>query len=129
MDLRDDGMCFACGPKNPIGLKLKFAFEDGKYVTHFTPGPEHQGYVDITHGGILSTALDEAMARLVHVKGHNAVTAEMQVRLRKPALIGEELTISGWITSETRRVLECASEARNPRGELVAEAVGRMIRV
>ena len=129
MDLRDDGMCFACGPRNPIGLKLNFAFENGRYVTRFTPRPEHQGFVGITHGGILSTVLDEAMARLVYVRGDRAVTVEMQTRLRKSAPTGEELTISGWITSETSRAIECAAEARNPRGELIAEATARMIRV
>ena len=129
MDLRDNGMCFACGPKNPIGLKLEFAFEDGKYVARFTPRPEHQGFEGITHGGILSTALDEAMARLVYQKGCRAVTAEMRIRLRKPAPTGKELTVSGWITSETHRMIECAAEARDAGGELIAEAVGRLVKV
>jgi acyl-coenzyme A thioesterase PaaI-like protein len=129
VDLNDDGMCFACGPRNPMGLKLEFALEDGKYVTRFRPMPEHQGFAGITHGGIIATILDEVMARLVYVLGHRAVTADMHIRLRKPAVTGEELTFKGWITSEVRRVLECAAEARNPEGELVAEAVGRMIKV
>lgn len=129
MDLRDDGMCFACGAKNPVGLKLEFTFQDGRYITRFTPRREHQGFTGITHGGILSTVLDEVMARLVYVLGHRAVTAEMRVRLRKPASIGEELTVSGWITSEGRRTIDCAAEARNPAGEVIAEATGRMIKV
>ncbi len=129
MELQDDGMCFACGPENPIGLKLNFAFEDGKYVTHFTPKREHQGFTGITHGGILSTLLDEAMARLVYALGHQAVTTEMRVRLRKPATTGGELTVTGWITSESRRTMDCSAEARNSDGELVAEATGRMIKV
>ena len=129
MDLQDDGMCFACGPENPIGLKLKFALENGKYVARFTPRREHQGFVGVTHGGILSTALDEAMARLAYASGRHAVTAEMNIKLQKPAPTGEELTVSGWIVSETRRTLDCAAEARNDKGELVAEALGRMIKV
>lgn len=129
MDLCDNGMCFVCGPKNPIGLKLEFALEDGKYVTHFTPGQEHQGFMGITHGGIVSTVLDEVMARLVYVLGHKAVTAEMTIRLKKPAVTGEELTVTGWIESEGRRIIECAAEARNPSGEIVAEAGGKMIKV
>jgi len=129
LDLSDDGMCFACGPKNPIGLKLSFCFEDEKYVTRFTPRAEHQGFTGITHGGILATVLDEVMARLVYAKGIRAVTADMRIRLRKPAPRGEELVISGWITSEERRALECMAEARNARGELVAEARARMVKV
>lgn len=130
MELQDDGgLCFACGPNNPIGLKLKFAFEGDRYVTRFTPRLEHQGYEGITHGGILSTVLDEAMAKLVYEKGCLAVTTDLRIRLRKAVQTGEELTVSGWIVSEGRRTIECAAEARNPKGEVVAEAEGRMVRV
>lgn len=31
--------CFACGPRNPIGLKLNFREENDTYLTTFTPGP------------------------------------------------------------------------------------------
>lgn len=129
MNLLDEGMCFACGANNPIGLKLDFNFEDGRYVARFTPKPEHQGYTGITHGGLVSAALDEAMAKLVYVKGHKALTVELQVKLRKPAVIGEEITLCGWIESEERRVISCAAEARNGKGELIAEAIGKMVKV
>ena len=122
-------MCFACGPKNPIGLKLVFKLVDGKFVAHFTPRPEHQGYDDITHGGIISTLLDEAMAKLVYAMGYLALTAELNIRYKKPAKIGEELIVSGWVVSEVKRVISCAAEIRNPRGELVAEATGKMMKV
>jgi uncharacterized protein (TIGR00369 family) len=130
LELQDgEGFCFACGPNNPIGLKLKFAFEDGKYVARFTPRIEHQGFAGVTHGGIISTALDEAMAKLLCEKGYLAVTADLHVRLRKIVPPGEELTVSGWIVSESRKIIECAAEARNSKGELVAEATGRMVKV
>ena len=130
MELTDEvGICFACGINNPIGLKLKFDFEGERYVTRFTPKKEHQGYTGITHGGIISTILDEAMAKLIYEKGHLAVTTELKIRLRKAVPIGEELTVSGWIVSEARRAIDCAAEARNPKGELVAEAEGRMVKV
>ncbi|HEY3297970.1 MAG TPA: PaaI family thioesterase [Armatimonadota bacterium] len=129
MDLQDGGMCFACGPKNPIGLKLKFEFEDGVYTARFTPGPEHQGYDLITHGGIVTTLLDEAMAKLVFVQGHFAVTAEINVRFRRPAMVGDELTVTGRVLAEAHRLLDCAAEIRNSNGELIAEASGKMMKV
>lgn len=130
MNLQDEGMCFACGPRNSIGLKLQFDFEDDKYVARFTPRSEHQGYDNMTHGGIISTLLDEAMAKLVYARGYFAVTAQLSMKFRKPAHTGEELTISGWITAEPRRrLIDCAAEIRNSQGELVAEAVGRMMQV
>ena len=129
MKLSDEGMCFACGANNPIGLKLTFTLEDGKYVTHFTPRREHQGYTGITHGGILSTVLDEVMARLVYTMNQRAITAELKVRLKKPVPTGEELIVSGWVVSEARRLIECAAEARDTSGEIVAEATGKMVKV
>ena len=129
MNLQDEGMCFVCGPNNPIGLKLKFTLEDGRYITRFTPGREHQGYTGITHGGLVCTVLDEVMARLIYALGHRAVTADMRVRLRMPARTGEELTFSGWVVSEGRRVIDCAAEARDSEGRLVADATARMVRV
>ena len=87
MRLETNKHCFACGVENPIGLKLEFRFEprpDGgeDYVTEFTPRREHQGYVGMTHGGIITTVLDEVMARLAWVKDIPAITAKMEVRLR-----------------------------------------------
>jgi len=119
-------MCFACGRHNPIGLKLNFEWQGERYVTRFLPKPEHQGYAGIVHGGILSTLLDEAMARLAYVKGYDAVTAEMALSFRKPVYVGEQLTISGWINSKRGRILLCSAEARNEQNELVATAKGKL---
>lgn len=129
VELRDDGWCFACGPSNPIGLRLRFEKRDGEYVCRFTPGREHQGYVGITHGGILATLLDEAMARFAWVEGRRVVTVEMNLRLRLPAKTGEELVVTGRITAEDRRTITCSAEARDPEGRIVAEANGRMIKI
>lgn len=125
----DDGWCFACGENNPIGLKLKFEKLDGGYIARFTPQKEHQGYAGITHGGIVSTLLDEAMARFVWAEGYQAVTAEMTVRFKRPAETGVELTLTGKITGEERRTIFCTAQATDPEGRIVAEATGRMVKV
>lgn len=129
MDCVDVGQCFACGKCNPIGLKLEF-HEDGDGTSaRFTPKPEHQGYEGIAHGGIVSTLLDEAMARLVYDKGYLALTAELKVRFRKPALIGVEHVVTGWIDKVSHRMLDCHAELRDSQGSLIAEAVGKMVMV
>lgn len=129
LELLDDNWCFACGEENPIGLKLEFEVRDGEYITHFTPQKEHQGYIGITHGGIVSTLLDEIMARFAWVEGRRIVTAEMNVRFKLPAKTGEELTVTGRIIGEDRRTVSCSAEARNPEGRIVAEATARMMKV
>ena len=129
LELADDSWCFVCGPANPVGLKLEFAEEGGEYVTYFTPEKQHQGYMGIVHGGIVSTVLDEVMARLVHVRGLNAVTAELTVRLKRPAPLGKRLRFAGRIDSEEGRIIRCSAKATDEQGRLLAEATARMLKV
>ena len=129
LDLRDNGGCFGCGANNPIGLKLRFELRDCRYVAEFTPMPEHQGFVGVTHGGILATLADEAMARLVWEEGNAALTAEFSMRFKQPAEVGKPLLVSGWVERSDGRLLFCRCEIRKPDGSLVAEATARMVRI
>ncbi|MDR7866504.1 MAG: PaaI family thioesterase [Sporomusaceae bacterium] len=113
--------CFACGPNNPIGLKLRFSEEGDKYVARFTAGPEHQGYDGIVHGGIVSTLLDEIMARYPYAKGENTVTARLEIRYRQPTPVGKELTVTGWIASKRGRIYETAGTVALEDGTVTAE--------
>ncbi|SFL60646.1 PaaI family thioesterase [Halanaerobium salsuginis] len=92
----DDRMCFACGKENPISLALKFErISETEVEAKFTPQPIHQGYTGVIHGGILATLLDEAMAYAVGERGIKAFTAELNIRYKKPAQVGEKLVIKG----------------------------------
>jgi uncharacterized protein (TIGR00369 family) len=127
LELNDDGMCFGCGRHNPIGLKLDFRLEDGEYVTEFTPAREHQGWMEITHGGILATLVDEAMGRLAWTQGYRAVTAEMAIKYKRPARTGEGLRIAASIESVEGRLVKCKAEIRRPDGTVVVEATAKMV--
>lgn len=129
LDLNDDNGCFACGKANPIGLKLEFVIEGDEYVTYFTPRKEHQGWHGIVHGGIISTVLDEVMARSVYTAGHNAVTGEITVRLKRPAQIGQRLRVAGKMESEDRRVIHTSAKITDDNGATIAEATARMVKV
>ena len=102
VNFEDDGYCFVCGPKNPIGLKLDFSFDGKTLKTEFIPQKEHQGYKDIVHGGIVSTLLDEVMVKLAIEKGMPAVTAQMDIRLKKAVNVGQKITVSAEITKNTK---------------------------
>src|SRR4030065_586627 len=97
MELIDDNYCFVCGKKNPIGLKLDFSFDGKTITTEFVPQKEHQGYFNIVHGGIISTLLDEVMVKLAIEMGMPAVTAHMDIRLRKALDIGKKITVQAEI--------------------------------
>lgn len=127
-DFTDDGYCFVCGPNNPIGLKLDFSLNGEIMSTEFVPQKEHQGYTDIVHGGIISTLLDEIMVKLAIELGMPAVTAQMDIRLRKSARVGKKLTFSAEILEATSKLLIIQAKAATDDGEIVAEAKGKLVR-
>jgi len=129
MELIDDGFCFVCGPKNPIGLKLDFSFDGKTIKAEFTPQKEHQGYFNIVHGGIIATLLDEAMVKIAIAMDMPAVTAQMDVRLRKALNVGEKITVSAEILKETRKTLDAYAKAVTSDGILAADAKGKLVKV
>jgi uncharacterized protein (TIGR00369 family) len=119
-------MCFACGQKNPIGLKLKFGW-DGKVArTEFTPNKLHQGWAGVVHGGIISCLLDEAMSYAALFSGANSLTAKMQTRFRRPLQIDEPLTVTASLTKKTRKVVEAKAEMSLKDGTVVADSTATM---
>ncbi|MEW5804920.1 MAG: PaaI family thioesterase [bacterium] len=129
MDLADDGMCFVCGLKNDEGLQLAFELlESEKRIrTRFIPQKKYQGYVNIVHGGIISTVLDEAMVNLACRLGLQAVTAKLEIRFKKPAWVGEPLSIEAEIVRTEGRVIHAKASAANSDGGLVASALGKLM--
>ncbi len=129
MNLADDGYCFVCGPKNPIGLKLKFSFNGKTIKTEFIPKKEHQGYLNIVHGGIISTLLDEAMVKLALAMDMPAVTAQMEIRLRKPLKVGKKIIVEAGILYNTKKLLETYAKAFTVDNMLIADAKGKLVKV
>lgn len=127
IDVQRIDKCFGCGPNNPIGLKLKFEWDGKSAKAEFTPTDVYQGWEGIVHGGIVSCLLDEAMAYAAFFEGLPSVTAEAQVKLKRPAMVGEPLVISASITKKTRRLIESAATICLKDGTLVAEGSATQI--
>lgn len=129
MKLEDDGYCFVCGTKNPIGLKLDFHFDGRTIKTEFISKKEHQGYSNIVHGGIITTLLDEAMVKLAIAMGVPVVTASMEIRLRKAVNVGEKLIIEAEILSRTKKLLEAYAKAVTEDNAVIADAKGKLVKI
>jgi len=111
LKLEDDGLCFACGVRNPIGLKLTFQTLPGERLrTEWTPRPEHQGFQDIVHGGLVSTVLDEVMIRLLYALGIRAVTAELKTRFLKPLRAGRTYRFESRLVEDKGRLVTVEAE-------------------
>ena len=128
MKLNDDGYCFICGPENPIGLKLDFHFDGRTIRTEFTSKKNYQGYANIVHGGIITALLDEAMVKLSIALGKPAVTARMDVRVRKSLAVGEKITVTAEINKETRKTIDALAKAVTKKDEVIASASGKLIK-
>lgn len=88
--------CFACAPRHPFGLKVAFAkVGDCRVEGTFPCGWFFQGYPGKLHGGIVSTLLDSAMVHALMNEGIEAVTADLQIRFKKPVEVGVPARILG----------------------------------
>jgi acyl-coenzyme A thioesterase PaaI-like protein len=123
---KDFDMCFACGQKNPIGLKLRFRQEGKGVRAEFTPSELHQGWSGIIHGGIIGCILDEAMSYATLFTGVSSVTARMQTRFKRPVQVGEPLVVTACITKQTRRLVETEAEMHLSDGTPIADSTATM---
>ena len=117
-----DHWCFACGKANPIGLHLEYDVARGRAQTRFVPRREHTGYDGLVHGGIVTALLDETMGWAIFHQGVWGVTARIAVTFRQPVNVGDELSVIGTVTKESRRAIETHGEVRDQAGALLAEA-------
>lgn len=116
-------MCFACGQDNPIGLKIRFQFEDGVCTAEFTASNHHVGYENTVHGGIIYAALDDVMANVLYLQGIKAYTARCEIRYRQALQVGQSVRLRGWIASEKRRLVVLKGEARLAENDtMIADA-------
>jgi uncharacterized protein (TIGR00369 family) len=114
--------CFACGQDNPAGLKLNFEYDDKSAWAWFNSPAAFEGYNGVIHGGIIATILDEAMAKIILAKGLIAVTADMNVRYRKPLPLGAKVKVSGEITLQKTRTLHTKGVLTDETGNVIAES-------
>ncbi len=119
----DANHCFVCGPDNPLGLRITFHLEGEVCRGEFTPGEHHVGFDQLTHGGIVYSALDDVMANWLFLQGARAVTAKCEIRYRKPLPVGVRATLEARLTQRKGRL--CVLESllkRADDGTVVASA-------
>ena len=130
MEFQDNHRCFVCGKHNPDGLHLDFEPEGASGVRTTCVIPERlQGFAGIAHGGILATILDECMVNTVWLRGITAVTARLEVRLRRPVGVGERVTFRAEVRRESALGFEVTSRAALDDGTVVADGKALLVKV
>lgn len=119
----DANNCFVCGPDNPIGLHLTFRMDGTVCRSEFTPDQRHVGFDGMTHGGILYSALDDAMANWLFLQGARGYTARCEVRYLEPLDIGVAVYLEGRLERRKARLAKLLARAvRANDGKTVAQA-------
>ena len=127
LSLNDDtdyGLCFACGPRNAAGLHLIFQQVGDTVTTTFRGREDHQGFPGHVHGGVIGALLDEVMSRVPLLDGRWAMTARMDLRFRRPVMVGEEVTAVAERVREMRGFVEASGRVLLPNGDIAADAIG-----
>ena len=89
----DANPCFVCGPDNPIGLRIRFRVDGDRCHGEFTAGPHHVGFDGVTHGGIIFSVLDDAMANWCYLQGARGFTAKAEIRYKAPMPTGRAVSV------------------------------------
>jgi uncharacterized protein (TIGR00369 family) len=93
---REDHHCFACGPANDCGLKMKFFTDEKAVYSWLEVAGHHRGWDRLIHGGITSTILDEIMSwAAIYLIKKVILTKQMTVEFLRPVTVGSSLRAEG----------------------------------
>ena len=132
MRVENNNRCFACGKENSFGLQVNpdIAPDGAEVKIECTPPGHFQGWANVIHGGILSTLLDEAIT-YVGIASFDgpAVTAQLEIRFKKPATAGDKLIITANRVKMTKRLIEVEAHINSENGTRIAEGSGKVMKV
>ena len=124
--------CYGCGPDHPTGLHLLAVADEGLSLwASFTVTDMHQGAPGLAHGGILSTAIDDALGALNWLLSSPAVTGRLEVDFRRPVPVGATLHIKAEVLGvKGRKVFTRAiGRLNDPEGPIAVTAAALFVQV
>lgn len=122
MENKEYQKCFVCGKENPIGLKVDFySPQEGIAEAKLKIASDYEGYPGVVHGGIISTLLDEAMAKAVFGLGKAAFTANMSLKYRRQLSSDMPVILEGRVVSDRGRMIKTKAKIYDEDG-IFAEA-------
>ncbi|MBN1133101.1 MAG: PaaI family thioesterase [Bacteroidales bacterium] len=117
--------CFGCSPGNPSGLRLRFFEDEDEIVTFWEPEEQFEGWMNILHGGIQATLIDEIASWVVFVKTNTAgVTLRLNIRYRKPVKTGEgTISLRAGLKGVKKNIAEIGVKLFDNSGQLCSEGL------
>jgi acyl-coenzyme A thioesterase PaaI-like protein len=107
-------LCFGCGQANLFGLQLELERGPDGVEGRFFVKQDHQGEPGFAHAGVLTAALEDAIAAAAGRR-----PTRLEIELLEPAPVGTfvRLTASG---------RELKAEASDEAGQVLARATGTL---
>jgi acyl-coenzyme A thioesterase PaaI-like protein len=115
LSLAHHELCFGCGNANLFGLQMELEAADG------TPGAvtgrcfikqDHQGANGSAHVGVVTAALEEAMAIALHAQGTHARARRIEIDLLADAPVGAFLRVDATVQAGEAGALIATAAAR-----------------
>jgi acyl-coenzyme A thioesterase PaaI-like protein len=114
--------CFGCSPENENGLRMEFQ-DDGEFIiSHWDPRACFQGYLNVLHGGVQATLLDEIASWVVMIRlKTGGVTSKMEIKYLKKVMVNDgPLLIRAKLKDHRHRIAVIDAELFNAKGELAS---------
>ena len=124
--------CFGCGAGQQHGLRIEVRAGDGvRSTAEFTVRPAHQGAPGLAHGGVLASALDEALGSLNWLLRTIAVTGRLETDFLRPVPVGTVLYLEAEVTAVAGRKIYSRATGRvgGPDGPVAVRADALFIEV
>lgn len=114
--------CFGCAPDNPIGLRMDFYEDEGDIVGIWQPSTHYQGWIDVLHGGIIATLVDETGAWVITRKLQTtAMTVRLNMQYIRPiTTTGGGITVRARILRQMRNFVVVTAQVTDDRGRKCA---------
>jgi acyl-coenzyme A thioesterase PaaI-like protein len=124
--------CFGCGGQQAHGLHLAVRAGEGVTITaEFTVAVAHQGAPGLAHGGVLASALDEALGSLNWLLRTIAVTGRLETEFVRPVPVGTVLYLEAEVTAVAGRKIYSSATGRvgGPEGPVAVRANALFVQV
>jgi hypothetical protein len=91
------------GEFNPLALPVRMAFEPPRALGYATFSGAYEGAPGCVHGAALAATFDIVFTGANAIAEATGPTVRLDVRYRRPTLIGEEALFEAWVTEVTAR--------------------------
>lgn len=122
MGLVHHDLCFGCGITNLFGLQMELEPVADGVAGRFFVKQDHQGPGGTAHAGVVTAALEEAMALAVHADVAEAAPRSLSFDLLAPAPVGAFVRVEARVRDRgADGTLAVSAIATDEEGSMLAE--------